>query len=475
MLFQIIPDNFFSPLASGNKIVYWDCICKLFAITSRQLAFGIERDILVDELIFYFDSAMAGEFRDETQGDQFKQEEPQENELQIKDSRSKANFVLRKLENCGWISIETDMSYVQRVNFKDYAVKIIKTLQDVSEEKKTEYQGYIYTIYNLVRAPGENQGLGLLQIMENTDQLITGLKTLNSNIKRYIDELTKHSTVAEILDALLNDYYTNVVDKAYHRLLTSDNVSKFRPEILERLEAKSRSESFLKAASLELAQLRELEENEAREEVLHMLHEVISTFRQMDDILDDINKKNSRYQRAAINRAKFLLTSSEDIRGQLKEIIQFLGEKADEERLDLRAVYDLDFLDRLIRLYCVEFLDDSSFYTPIEGRKEFTPQPVEVHVVDESLRREKVRKMKEQLDRVLSVDRIETYVELLLGDREAVNASASDLSSVENFIKLIYVRLYGQRKNVSYRIVPKEEVTVNGYRFRDFEIWRKKK
>ena len=98
-----------------------------------------------------------------------------------------------------------------------------------AEERKAEYQGYIYTIYNLVRAEGSNPGHGLLQIVENTDALITGLKSLNANIKRYIDELTRHSTVAEIMDALLNDYYSNVVDKAYHRLLTSDKVSKFRP------------------------------------------------------------------------------------------------------------------------------------------------------------------------------------------------------------------------------------------------------
>ena len=81
----------------------------------------------------------------------------------------------------------------------------------------------------------------LLQILENTDLLITGLKNLNSNIKHYIDELTRHRTVAEIMDALFNDYITNIVDKAYHRLLTSDNVSKFRPEIIERLESRSRS------------------------------------------------------------------------------------------------------------------------------------------------------------------------------------------------------------------------------------------
>ena len=93
------------------------------------------------------------------------------------------------------------------------------------------------------------------------------------------------------MDALLNDYYTNVVDKAYHRLLTSDNVSKFRPEIVERLESNSRSARFLNKASGELAELKEISEEEAREEVLSMLHEVIDAFRQMDEILGEINKR----------------------------------------------------------------------------------------------------------------------------------------------------------------------------------------
>ena len=65
-----------------------------------------------------------------------------------------------------------------------------------------EYQGYIYTIYSLVRGNSDNPGVVLLQILENADALITGLKNLNSSIKHYIDELTRHSTVAEIMDAL---------------------------------------------------------------------------------------------------------------------------------------------------------------------------------------------------------------------------------------------------------------------------------
>ena len=56
-----------------------------------------------------------------------------------------------RLEYYGWIEVETDKSYVQRVNFKEYAVKIIKTLLDIADGKQIEYQGYIYTIYSLVK------------------------------------------------------------------------------------------------------------------------------------------------------------------------------------------------------------------------------------------------------------------------------------------------------------------------------------
>ncbi|MFP9035958.1 Wadjet anti-phage system protein JetA family protein, partial [Enterococcus faecalis] len=84
-------------------------------------------------------------------------------------------------------------------------------------------------------------------------------------------------------------------------------VSKFRPEIIERLESKSRNKTYIEKASLEIAGLQEINLDTAKEQVYLYLHEVIEAFRNMDDILNEINKKNTQYQRAAINRAKFLL------------------------------------------------------------------------------------------------------------------------------------------------------------------------
>lgn len=458
-MFQIISDNFFVPLASPNKIIYWECLVKLFTVMDHQLSFGVERDILVQELQYYFEQTQAAAIDEEG--------------FAGKSSRDKANWMLRRLEYYGWIEVETDKSYVQRANFRDYAVKIIKTLLEIEEGKQIEYQGYIYTIYSLVRSSTDSPGIVLLSILDNTDMLITGLKNLNSGIKRYIDELTKYKTSAQIMDVLFNDYIENIVDKAYHRLLTSDNVSKFRPEIVERLESKSRSRSYIEKASAEIAGIREIGIEQAEELVYQYIHEIIDAFQNMDEILSQINQKNTQYQKAAINRAKFFLIGGEDIRGQLKEILSEVNEKINEENMELGGIYRIAFLDELIRIYSCSVLDERSLFVPIEGKKEFKPVELMNDQPDTELRQAKLKKMMEKMERVLNPQKINAYVLECMKDRAEILASQLPLETAEDFVHMIYVRLYGQRKNMKYVIEAGKDIAVNGYRFRDFMIRKK--
>lgn len=462
-LFDVIPPNFFSPLASPNRIVYWDCICKLFSVMEAQLSFGTEREILADELQFYFEQNNAADFEEE--------------EMAAADPRKKANEMLRLLENFGWLEVETDKSYVQRVNFYDYAVNIIKGLLEISNGKRIEYQGYIYVIYSLVKTRSDHPAVVLQQIIENTDMLITGLKNLNSNIKHYIDELTRHKTVAEIMDALFNDYITNIVDKAYHRLLTSDNVSKFRPEIIDGLEKYAGDPGYIRKATEELQVLKEVSTSKAEELVYQYLHETMEAFRSMDDILTEIDQKNTQYQRAAINRARFLLTGSEDIRGQIKEILMYMDSQIRKQEMDLNGIYEIEYTDQLIRLFGSSFIDEKSFYSPIEGRKEFHPEQILAYGPDIELRNEKLRRMTEKMRRILSPERIDEYVTKEMGQENMIRASRLPMEDIEDFIKIIYVRLYGRRKNMSYKI---KEINIecyvgNGYRFPDFTIEKRNK
>ena len=106
-------------------------------------------------------------------------------------------------------------------------------------------------------------------------------------------------------------------------------------------------------------------------------------------------------------------------------------------------------------------------------KKEFTPASLDEESPDEELRREKMRKMAEKIQRVISVEKIQTYVDRHLEGKEELEASQLPLNNEDDFIKLIYVRLYGQRKNMGYTIETLEEREVNGYRFKDFRIRRK--
>lgn len=121
--------------SNPNKVVYWECICKLFSVMDHQLSFDVERDVLVEELQYYFEASQAADLVGE--------------DVEGKSARDKANWMIRKLESYGWIDIETDKSYVQRVNFKEYAVKVIRTLLEIAEGKQIEYQDIFirYTVW----------------------------------------------------------------------------------------------------------------------------------------------------------------------------------------------------------------------------------------------------------------------------------------------------------------------------------------
>ena len=74
----------------------------------------------------------------------------------------------------------------------------------------------------------------------------------------------------------------------------------------------------------------------------------------------------------------------------------------------------------------------------------------------------------------MNAKNIEKEVLKLLGEKDVIVASKLDLKEKTDFIKLIYIRLYGNRDNSKYKIKPLErQVIVQGSKFNDFEIWRK--
>ena len=150
-----------------------------------------------------------------------------------------------------------------------------------------------------------------------------------------------------------------------------------------------------------------------------------------------------------------------------------INEEINRENMDLGGIYRIDFLEDLIRIYNCSILEMNSLYLAVEGKKEFMPQSLSREEPDALLRQEKMRKMAEKIQRGYSVEKMESYVKDQLQEKEEINASELPLENQEDFIRLIYVRLYGQRKNMGYEIETTEEREVNGFRFKDFQIRRR--
>ena len=67
-------------------------------------------------------------------------------------------------------------------------------------------------------------------------------------------------------------------------------------------------------------------------------------------------------------------------------------------------------------------------------------------------------------------EKIECYVKEHVGENGEIQASQLPMENAEDFVKIIYVRLYGQRKNMGDTVETGEEIEQKGYRFRNFTI-----
>ncbi|UKI49470.1 MAG: DUF5716 family protein [Clostridium sp.] len=79
----------------------------------------MKKKTVVDELTVFLQS-LNDSYANEFDGD--------EEEDQIESKRDLANFILRRMEECGWIYVDVTNDYEEIINFTDYAITIVEAL-----------------------------------------------------------------------------------------------------------------------------------------------------------------------------------------------------------------------------------------------------------------------------------------------------------------------------------------------------------
>ena len=455
-LFDILPGDFFKPLTSKYRQEYADCIMRLFNAFKPEISYGVEREIVVKELADYFEADdVEMSFDDETF---------------VSDAREKANGVIAMLKRCGWIEYEQETNHQINVVLCEYAIPVIESMNRVIREEEAEYQGIISQIHASLQNEelyGKPYELIIKGVQENTERLLSELKKLNASIKRHMDRQTNDMGADEILNHFF-EYHRNIGSKAYLRMKTSENISYFRTAIIERVERMMENREIMERAVAGYMEVEETEdEDQAYDRVIAILMDIKSSFYRLDDIIEEIDRKHTRYMRSAVMRARFLLATGNNLEGKLSKILDVYVRQLNEEKQPE--------MGDLFSLYPQSYVSPESLQTIPVTKKLGTVNKFS----DETGMSEEERQLYKEALRMKNRSRfsrknINEYVVNLLDGRDVLPVTEVPVASRRDLIRIIYISIYAGNHANNYTIKRSgKQVEMQGYSLPYFDILKK--
>lgn len=442
-IFDILPTSFFNLFNANNKHLVSDCLLLLYDYLKEESS---SKDNVIFELTNYFNTHII-----DIESDDHKK---------ILSSKDKAYYFYRRLKDFGWINEEEASNYDILVYFEDYAINIMETLFNLGKENVIEYAGYVYRIYSsFVNFEITKGDLIFEQEYHATYELMIKLKTLSTNIRKYIQKLLTENIrndLDKLLDSLLNDYQMKVIDRAFYNLTTKDNPSKYRGEIITKITYITENEQYVDTIVRNIMDKKDIEYQEAYQLFYMQANYIIDSFGNIDQIIKEITRKNEKFVESATQRITFLINTHDDIGGKINAIIK-----------------GMDVLDSK-EVFCIStnrILDKNSLYTPRKYYKAVQSTILDNACLDEELKQDSLNKIRKSNE--YAKKSIDKQVLFLLENQELL--TTKDLyNHKQDIIFVILTWLYGFSKSAAYVIESKEtNIHIEKYMFRDFIIRRK--
>ena len=307
--FDMVPDNFFSLLASKNKRIYLASILEVFKVYETGTILGIDKKVVVDDLVYFLDTHK-NYFYDV--------EDEEDEESNPSNKRELANYILRRMEETGWIYVDVTNDYMEVLNFSDDAIILCEAILNAYPEFEytddseipadfinvNEYKGYIYNIYSLLnQTDNVDYATTFSLVYSDTRKLIRALRKLDARMKDYITSVVDNTEIKDLMEKLIT-YKNEIYDKSYSKLKIQDNIDRYRLSIITKLEDMQTSEVVVRSISYNYLEYSKSPE-EAIDKAIKQIDEVIDAFNAIEDFVLEIDKKNRDYINSTIGKIKF--------------------------------------------------------------------------------------------------------------------------------------------------------------------------
>jgi len=457
-IFARLPQSFFIPLASPNRRHYATLLLLYYRLFMDYRS-GVERELVVARFAEYFAGLDAA--------DAVEKEEDAEPDAVGREPRNLATQFLRKLVSYGWVSEEEQLDFTRVVNLCAHARPFLEALDAVERGVTVEYESHIVAVYSSLcsDAARENGEHAVLTAHWPTRLLVESLKVLEQNIKSHVQEMFRlDAPIPEILRVHYDVYMHEVVDRAYTRLKTSDNLSRYRPRIARAIGAFLKNEAWLTRTAEKLATIQRTTAAASRERIREMLVEIRDELKGIDPILESIDDKNRRYSRISTERIRTQLHADSSLQGKIARIVRALarggledGDKLAHGIFRLRHLARESLFTRRVR----EVASTSLELPAIEGSE------VEIAAAELRLR----------IANHLTPTKIADFLSRFCPVPGASCDAQAIVDDVDSYVRLIYAADYAEAREgpFPYRVEwGQDVVTVDRFRFRAHRFTRRK-
>lgn len=460
-IFNIVPKDFFNPLASQNKIIYFDCIKIIYDLTINEHAYSVEKKLVVEDLKDYLANRRI---------------EDEDNNILI-DPQSKASEIIRSLRRYGWID-EDYVGSVLKISIPDYAQTFFESMLKIIREDEIEYKTSIHNIYSIIKNQDnfrEPYSLVAKNINSIMQELIKSLKKLNTNIKKYIEKIVSQKTPKEVLE-MLSRFKDEIMSKAFKRVKNDGNINAFKVEILQRIE-EIITDRYLEFAINDCLNHESNIETaaQAKEKVKDIIYDVKQAFEVYDSIMANVDERYNSFLKSTAERCEFLLSTDDNLKGKINLILSNII-KINEKNDNIELLYDT-IISNSVNIYPQQILGNESLYVPRTKSKELEIAELgEVQLLSEDDRNKLIEQARIRQSLKFTLDNINTYIKNQIKENGRVMMSDLPCDDIRDEIRAIYIYLYGNNYSACYEInVSDRKVQYGTLVFNDYEIVRGEK
>ena len=469
-LFDILPDRFFSILNGKNKEIYAEALLLLYRLIN-------ENDMYVkkDEFLRSIKEKLSNEINSFS----IEEENEFDDEEILTTFSAKANLILRRLEETGWIELAIDPDNSEEfIILPSYSIIQIESLFNIVNESSEGYSSLVHTTYSELLLEDENRDefmyATLLRAYENTKKLRVDLISLSHSIKIYQGRLNKLFTSNDVLHSYFDNYKELISDRLYHPLKTFDSVARFKRPIINILESWIKDEEAMKILIKEalIYSKTSIDPKDVELDIISKINYITDMYSQLNKMIDNIDKSHRDYTKSSTNKILYLNNTNKSIKGCLETILVGVG----KYKHDYKIIRDiLSNMQNSISLYENGFINADSVTLPFTRKYLHSDAPLEIMNFDDA----NDFAMQTFLDGINSMftnDSIFGFMREAFGDADELKVEDIPLPNFDAVILLILATIKKDDPDCFYTVdfESKEKVRSQGYILPKL-IFRKKK